>query len=300
MTVLRQPSSALATHLENVKFSHSVFALPFAVAGACLAARDRDAGALLPDARTLVLVVLAAVAARTCAMSANRLADAALDARNPRTAGRPVPSGRLSRGSVALVAVTSAIAFQAIAWWLGPLCAALAPAVLAVLVGYSWTKRFTSLAHVVLGLSLGLAPAGAWLAVQGDFRGTLSIPIVLELGVVAWVAGFDLVYACQDASHDRASGLHSIPARLGVRRALAISAALHAAAVVLFAATGTLAGRGLVYFATVGVVALLLVVQHRMVRPEDLSRVDAAFFTVNGWVGVGFTLGLLTDLALVA
>ncbi|HKD99389.1 MAG TPA: UbiA-like polyprenyltransferase [Planctomycetota bacterium] len=287
----------LSLHLENVRFSHSVFALPFAIAGACLAARDRAPGAVFPPLETTALVVAATVAARTCAMSANRLADASLDAANPRTAARPIPSGRLSRGAVLAVGAASAAIFVAAAFLLSPLCGAFALPVLAVLVGYSWTKRVTPLAHLALGLALALAPAGAWLAVRGDFAGRVEVPIVLGIGVLAWVAGFDVIYACQDAEHDRREGLRSIPASLGAARAVHAARVLHAVAVACFFATGVLAHLGAVYFATTGWVALMLAVQARVVRPDDLSRVNAALFTWNGWVGVGFLVGVVGDLA---
>jgi 4-hydroxybenzoate polyprenyltransferase len=242
------------------------------------------------------LVLAAVVAARTAAMSTNRVADAAIDAKNPRTRSRPIPAGELSVRAVALLGCAAAAAFVGISFAISPLCGWLSPLVLAVLAGYSLTKRFTSLAHVVLGLSLGLAPAGAWLAVRGGFGGNVRIPILLGLGVLAWVAGFDLIYACQDADHDRATGLHSIPARLGIAAALRLSILFHAVATVLFVGVGVVAGLGALYFGSVGLVALLLAIEHTLVRPKDLSRVNAAFFTVNGWVSVGFFVGLASDL----
>jgi 4-hydroxybenzoate polyprenyltransferase len=299
MTVFRAPSAAIrrtALHLENVKFSHTIFALPFAVAGALLAARDLDPRTWLPSGRQAAWIVAAVVAARTAAMAMNRVADAALDKRNPRTASRPIPAGELKRGAVLTLALLASAAFVGIAFVLSPLCGVLSPAVLAVLLGYSWTKRFTVLAHAVLGLALGLAPAGAWLAVRGDFGGNLAIPILLGVSVLTWVAGFDLIYACQDAAHDRSEGLHSIPGKFGVKAALRISAALHAATAVVFAATGVAAGLGAPYFAAVVVLALVLAYEHRIVRPDDLTRVNVAFFTANGWVSVGYLAGLVLDL----
>jgi 4-hydroxybenzoate polyprenyltransferase len=195
--------------LRLVAFEHSVFALPFALQGAWLAARG------VPALRTLVLVVVCAVAARTAAMAFNRLVDARIDAANPRTAGRELPAGHLSPAGVgALVAASSAV-FVAAAFALNPLCGRLSFAVLAVLLGYSLTKRVTSLAHLVLGASLGLAPLGAWLAVQGDLQGDLAVPLLLAAAVLFWVAGFDLIYSTQDEAFDRRAGLHSNPARHG-------------------------------------------------------------------------------------
>ncbi|MBL8696125.1 MAG: UbiA family prenyltransferase [Planctomycetes bacterium] len=300
MTVLRTPPTLFgraAVHLENIKFSHSVFALPFAFAGAALAAREIDGSRWLPDLRTCLLVAAAAVAARTCAMSTNRVADRSIDAANPRTAARPIPSGALSIKSTAALAVASGLAFVLISFGISPLCGYLSPLVLAVLLGYSWTKRFTVWAHGVLGLALGLAPAGAWLAVTGTFEGRIQVPILLGAAVILWVAGFDLIYACQDAEFDRRSGLHSIPGRFGIASALRLSTALHIGAAALFIALGWIVPLGPIYYAAVGVIGLLLVAQHRIVRPDDLSRVNAAFFTLNGWVGIGFLAGLLSDLA---
>jgi 4-hydroxybenzoate polyprenyltransferase len=298
MTMFRN-SSAVARasqHLENIKFSHSIFALPFAVSGALLAERELDATRMVPGVRTLAWIVAAVVAARTCAMAVNRLADAAIDARNPRTAGRPIPSGKLTTGAVATLAAAAGAAFIFFAFMLAPLCGWLSPAVLAVLLGYSFTKRFTSMAHLFLGLALALAPCGAWLAVTGRFDSNVTIPVALGLGVLFWVAGFDCIYSCQDVEFDRRSGLHSIPARFGVAKALQASTLFHAVAVVCFVAAGRLASLGWIYYITVALIALLLAVEHAIVRPNDLSRVNAAFFTINGWVSVAFLAGLGADL----
>ncbi|MBI3817833.1 MAG: UbiA family prenyltransferase [Planctomycetes bacterium] len=292
--------SSAKAHLENIKFSHSIFALPFAAAGAALAVRDLGAGRPAPDARAFIIIVICVVAARTCAMATNRVADAAFDARNPRTAARAIPAGQLSKNAVLTLGIVAALVFVAGAFALSPLCGSLAPGVLAVLAGYSWTKRFTPWSHVFLGVALGLAPGGAWLAIRGDFSGNIMIPILVGIGVVFWVAGFDMIYACQDAEFDRKSGLHSVPARFGISRALRISSAFHAGAAALFIATGIAARLGWIYFATVAAIAGLLIIEHRIVKPDDLSRVDAAFFTINGWVSVGFLMGLLADVAVAA
>lgn len=297
--LLRATGAALGgarVHLENIKFSHSVFAMPFAIAGALLAARDLDRAAWHPGLRILALILIAVVAARTAAMCANRVFDATLDRRNPRTAGRAIPAGRISSTSVAVLGIVASVGFIAVSFVISPLCGWLSPAVLFVLIGYSFTKRFTELAHIVLGLSLGLAPAGAWLAVQGDFNGTLHTPIVLGLGVLTWVAGFDLIYACQDADHDRNAGLRSIPAKFGIANALRISTVLHVIAVSFFIETGFSAGLGITYYLTVALLAALLAVEHALVRPGHLAHVNAAFFTINGWVSVGFLGGLVADL----
>jgi 4-hydroxybenzoate polyprenyltransferase len=260
-----------------VKLSHSVFALPFALASALLAGGGR-----VPP-RTLVLIVVAMVGARSAAMGFNRLADHAIDARNPRTAGRELPRGVLSRAQVWLFVVLSAGALVAAAALLNPLCLALSPVALLVVLGYSYTKRFTSLAHVVLGLALAIAPVGAWLAVRGRFDAT---PLVIGGAVLFWVAGFDTIYSCQDADFDRASSLHSLPARFGVARALVLARGFHLAAAALLAAVFWLEPLHALYLGGVAAVAAGLVYEHTLVRATDLSRVNAAFFLVNGWISV--------------
>lgn len=262
-----------------IKFSHSVFALPFALASAAIAASGRVPWRALP------WILLAMVGARSAAMGFNRLADQAIDARNPRTAGRELPRGVLRRAEVWGFVLVSAAALVFAAAMLNPLCRTLSPVALAIVFAYSYTKRFTALSHLVLGLSLGIAPVGAWLAVRGTFD---LAPLVLGLAVMAWVAGFDTIYACQDVEFDRRSGLHSIPARLGVAAALQVARVLHVLAVLLLAAVYALAPLHAVYLAGVAGVALLLVYEHSLVRADDLSRVDAAFFTVNGWISAGY------------
>jgi 4-hydroxybenzoate polyprenyltransferase len=284
--------TALARYLSLVRFSHSVFALPFALQGAWLAAGG------VPDVRSLALVVLCAVAARTAAMGFNRWLDRDIDAANPRTASREIPAGQVSPAAAVLLVAVSSGVFVLGSAALNPLCGWLSPAVLAVLLGYSAFKRFSSAAHFVLGLALALAPLGAWLAIRGDLQGDLRPVLLLALGVLCWVAGFDLIYASQDADFDRARGLHSIPARLGVAGALRLSSLLHVLAVLCFVGQGVLAGLGLPYWVLLAVAAGLLVWEHSIVSADDLSRVDVAFFTLNGWVGVGLFLGVAVDLAL--
>jgi 4-hydroxybenzoate polyprenyltransferase len=267
-----------------VKFSHSVFALPFALASVALAAGDGTRWT------ALVWIVVAMVGARSAAMGFNRLADHAIDARNPRTAGRELPRGVLRRGEVWAFVLLSAAVLVFAAAMLNPLCLLLSPVALAIVFGYSYTKRFTALSHLFLGLALGIAPVGAWLAIRGELA---AAPAVLGLAVLAWVAGFDTIYACQDVAFDRASGLHSLPARLGVARALAVARALHVLAVLFLAAVYRLAPLHPVYLAGVAGVAALLVYEHSLVRADDLSRVDAAFFAVNGWISVGYLAATL-------
>jgi 4-hydroxybenzoate polyprenyltransferase len=262
-----------------IRFTHSVFALPFALASAALAARLSGV-----TGRQLLWIVVAMVSARSAAMGFNRLVDRTIDARNPRTAGRELPRGVLSAREVSLFVAVSTAVFVAAAAMLNPLCLALSPVALAIVFGYSYTKRFTAASHLVLGLSLAVAPVGAWLAIAGRFH---PAPLVLAAAVLLWVAGFDTIYGCQDAEFDRAAGLHSIPARFGVPRALALSRAMHVLAVGLLAALYWLAPLHPVYLLGVAAVAALLAWEHTLVRATDLSRVMQAF-NLNGWVSLGY------------
>lgn len=275
-----------------VKFSHSVFALPFALMGAWLASGG------VPEARVLALVVVAAVAARTAAMGFNRLVDRHIDAKNPRTATREIPAGRVSPAQATGLVLVASTAFIGAAFALNTACGIAAPFVLLVLLGYSFAKRFTALVHFWLGVALGLAPPAAWLAVRGDFAGDLVIPLALGAAVLFWVAGFDLIYSCQDAAFDRARGLHSIPAKLGVARSLGLARVLHVLTIALLAVVAVRADLSWLFAAALVVAAALLVWEHSIVSPDDLSRVDMAFFTLNGWVGIGLFVGTALDLSL--
>jgi 4-hydroxybenzoate polyprenyltransferase len=261
-----------------------VFALPFALTGALLAWRDAGypAAALWPR---LGWIVVAMVTARSAAMAFNRVLDAAIDARNPRTLNRHLPAGLLSKTFAwALIAVSS-LAFVLAAGMLGPLCLRLAPVALFVLFFYSWTKRFTSLSHLVLGFALGIAPAAAWIAMSGRLDPRI---LWLTAAVTLWTAGFDIIYSCQDYEFDRREGLFSLPARLGIGGALNVARLFHVAMVCCLAALAlALALSGLAW-AGIAAVAALLSYEHWLVRGDDLSRVDAAFFTMNGWVSVLF------------
>jgi 4-hydroxybenzoate polyprenyltransferase len=228
-------------------------------------------------------------------MGFNRLADQAIDARNPRTASRELPRGVVSRREVWLFVGLSAVALVGAAAMLNPLCLLLSPLALLVVLGYSYTKRFTPLSHLVLGLALSIAPVGAWLAVRGRFD---APPVVLALAVLFWVAGFDTIYSGQDVDFDRREGLHSLPALLGIRRALTAARLLHLAAVILLAALFVLVPLHPIYLAGVAAVAALLVYEHSLVSADDLSRVDAAFFTVNGWISVGYLVFTIVALRL--
>jgi 4-hydroxybenzoate polyprenyltransferase len=274
-------------YLSLVKFSHSVFALPFALIALFLA----EGG--LPSLKLFLLVVFAAVAARTAAMGFNRWVDRDIDAANPRTRGREIPSGKITPRSALLLVAASSLVFIVAAYGLNPLAFYLSPVVLLVLLGYSLTKRFTWACHLVLGLALGLAPLGAWIAAKGSFEG-LSIPLLLAFAVLTWVAGFDVIYSCQDEGFDKGLGLHSIPTRFGIAKALKLSSFLHVVTVVALVFLGFLGGLGWFWGLGVFLTALLLFYEHRLVRPEDLSKVQAAFFTMNGLVSL--LLAMLTFL----
>jgi 4-hydroxybenzoate polyprenyltransferase len=265
-----------------VKIGHSVFALPFALASAALAMRAEGGW----STRTALWIVFCAVTARTAAMAQNRLVDATVDAANPRTAGRALAAGRVTRGFVLALVVACSALFVFGAGRLNRLCLVLSPAVLLVLLSYPWAKRFTALCHVWLGLALGLSPVGAWVAVRGSFEG-FATPLLLGAAVTLWTAGFDLIYACQDEAHDRRTGLFSGAVRWGLPGALRLSSALHVACVALLALVyavnpdvSWLYGAGLV------AAAALLVYEHAIVSPGDLSRVNVAFFTLNGLVSL--------------
>jgi len=278
--------------LEMIKFEHSVFALPFALTGALLAIRGSGLGSGEIWAK-IGWIVVAMVAARSAAMAFNRLADADLDAANPRTASRAIPAGDVTKTFTwGFILAWSAVFFIA-AYRLNPLCLKLAPAALAIVFGYSYTKRFTWLSHLALGLALGVAPAAAWIAI----RGSLDPRILLLSGaVMCWTAGFDIIYACQDYDFDMQYGLKSIPRLLGIRGALDVSRALHGAMLALLAWLAALMQLGWLSLAGIVVVGLLLVYEHSIVKPHDLSRVNAAFFTVNGFVSVLFFLFWAADL----
>ncbi len=274
-----------------VRFSHTLFALPFAFAGAFLAARLHGA----PGAWTWVLILLAMVAARSAAMGYNRLVDRDLDARNPRTTGRHLPRGLVTPVVVRGFVLFWSIVFVFAADTLNRLCGILSIVALVVVFAYSWMKRLTPFSHFVLGLALACAPIGGFLAVAGRFE---AAPLVLGLAVLLWVAGFDVIYATLDVDFDRRTGLHSIPARLGVPRALRLSAAFHAGTVAALAGAGLLAGLGWPWYAGVGLVAAVLAYEHGIVRPDDLSRVNAAFFHANAAVSALVCAAAAADWAL--
>ena len=273
-----------------VKFSHSVFALPFALTGAALAAAKTGI-----SWRQVVWIVVAMAAARNAAMGFNRLADHALDARNPRTAARELPRGVLTRGAVwAFTAGLSAL-FVVASFRLNSLCGALSPLALAIVFVYSYTKRFTWASHLTLGLALAIAPVGGWLAIAGSFG---WIPLWLALAVFFWVAGFDTIYACQDVAFDTREGLFSIPARFGVARALTLARGFHVVALSAMAGVGFAASLHGVYWIGLVAVAGVLVVEHRLVRADDLSKIDVAFLNANGLISMLYFGVVLAALAL--
>ncbi|HCZ33858.1 MAG TPA: 4-hydroxybenzoate octaprenyltransferase [Holophagaceae bacterium] len=269
--------------MDMIKFEHTVFALPFAFLGALGAAQG-----MLPPLRTVLWILAAMVGARTAAMTFNRLVDTDIDAENPRTASRALPAGRVSRAGAITLLGAGIVLFGLAAGALGPLTWTLSPLALAVILGYSLCKRFTSWAHVVLGLSLSGAPLGAWIAVSGR----IELPALwLSGGVLAWTAGFDILYALQDQGYDRSKGLHSIPARLGTTGSLALSRALHVLALAAWAMFNLHMGSHAIAWAGWAAVAAMLAREQWLVRGGDLSRIDQAFFTLNSFVGIVFFLG---------
>ncbi len=285
MPVLRN----LRVTLEMIKWEHSIFALPFALCGAMLAAGG------LPTAHQLIWIAVAMVAARSAAMAFNRLADASIDAANPRTRTRALPAGHLTPGFVATFVTVSSAIFILAAAQLNRLALWLSPVALAVLLLYSYTKRFTRWSHLVLGFALGIAPAAAWIAVRGSLDWRI---LLLTAAVTFWVGGFDVFYACQDFEFDRQSGLHSIPRFVGIPAALWIARAFHLVMVGLLVALLLVFGLGKLAMCGVVLVILLLLYEHSLVRPNDLSKLNAAFFTMNGVISIVFLAFVAGDLLL--
>ena len=290
--VVERPRGALArgrTFLEAIKFEHTIFALPFAYLGMLLAARGA------PAFGQVFWITVAMASARTLAMALNRLIDREIDARNPRTANRALPRRLLTPAEMGAYAGLSGAVLALAAWRLNPLCLQLLPGAVVILAGYSYTKRFTWLSHAVLGVADALAPIGAWAAVTASVPGEA---LVLGFAVATWIAGFDLLYACQDVDFDRASGLHSVPARFGIPAALRWARALHVLTVGPLAAVGLMLGLGAVYWLGVLAAAALLAYEHSLLKPHDLSKLDVAFFNVNGYIAVILFAGTAGDLAL--
>ena len=277
----------IATTLEMIKFQHTVFALPFALMGAMLASGG------IPAGRQLGWILVAMVGARSAAMAFNRIVDVQYDRLNPRTAIRALPAGVLSIQFAALFTIVTSGLFVVAAWQLNPLCFYLSFPVLAILLAYSYSKRFTAWCHVILGFAIGLAPLGAWIALRGEFA---VAPILLGSAVMLWIAGFDIIYACQDVDFDRKAGLFSLPASWGIGKALVVSALFHLATVGLLLAASYRSGLTWVSYLGIAIVAGILCYEHAIVKPGDLSRVNVAFFNLNGYVSVLLFFAVAADI----
>jgi len=277
----------LRVTLEMIKWEHSIFALPFALCGAMLAAGG------LPTLRQLLWIIIAMISARSAEMAFNRVADAAIDAANPRTSTRALPSGTLTPAFVSAFVIVSCAIFVLAASQLNRFALELAPVALAVVLLYSYTKRFTRWSHLVLGFALGIAPAAAWIAVRGSLDPRI---LLLTAAVTFWVGGFDVLYACQDYDFDRQSGLHSIPRYVGIGGALAIARTFHVLMLLLLIALVVVFGLGKLAMVGVLAVAVLLTYEHTLVSPRDLSKLNAAFFTMNGVISVVFFAFVAADL----
>ncbi len=281
--------SKVGTILEMIKFEHTIFAMPFALTSMMLAADG------MPKLSILGWIILAMVGARSSAMAFNRIADAHLDKLNPRTANRAIPKGILNLAEVWLFTIVAAGLFVFAAWRINTLALILSPVALLVILGYSFTKRFTNLSHLVLGLALGIAPTGAWIAVRGRLDLT---PIILSAAVMFWTAGFDIIYALQDLEFDSKMGLFSIPKTLGPAKGLLVARLFHGITVALILAYGLVLGLGPAYFIGVALVAALLAYEQSMVSPNDFSKVNMAFFNTNGLVSIGFFVFAFIDLVM--
>lgn len=290
--VLKGPGR-LAAYANFVKVAHTVFALPFAVVGMVTAARHYPV-----HARAVALAVLAFGAARFAAMGFNRIVDVRFDALNPRTAGRELPSGRISLLEAWVLVIIMGAVFVAAAWLLNPLCFRLAPLALAWVAAYSFTKRFTHLSHLWLGWSLAIAPVGGYLAIAGEWSSPSWLLLVIAAAVACWVTGFDILYALQDEEFDRAHRLRSIPVLLGARRAIGVARSLHTLAVTLLIVFWLGSGFGWIFGFSILIAAMVLAWEHRLVKVGDYSRLDAAFFTMNGIISAVVALGAVADLVL--
>jgi 4-hydroxybenzoate polyprenyltransferase len=273
--------------LEMIKFEHTLFALPFAFIGALLARKG------IPTAWQAAWIIAAMVGGRSAAMTFNRIADFHYDKSNPRTSGRALPRGTLSMQFAVAFTIAMSALFVFSAWQLNWLCFYLSFPTLAILLLYSYTKRFTSLSHIVLGFAVGCAPLAAWLAIRGEFAWP---PILLSAAVMFWVAGFDLIYALQDVDFDRKTKLFSLPSKIGIASALRVSMLFHALTVLLLTGTATLANLGWIAYVGIAIVAGILYWEHRLVTPHDLSRVNVAFFNLNGYISILLLLTFAGDI----
>lgn len=273
-------------YLKMIKFSHSIFALPFAFTGAIMAASG------LPPVRGIFWIIVAMAGARSGAMGFNRIIDREIDARNPRTTNRELPAGKIDLKSAVFFTLLSFLLFIAAAYMLNPLCLKLSPLAIVIVIIYSYTKRFTWASHFVLGLALSVAPVGAWIAIKGTF----NIEILpLSLAVVFWLAGFDTLYALQDIEFDKAAGLYSIPQRFGIKKALYLARLFHFITVLLLVFTGLILNRGFYYLVGMAIVAALFIYEHSIVTPRDQSRLNIAFFNMNGYISVTVFVFTLLD-----
>ncbi len=280
--------------LSLIKFSHTIFALPFALSAMLVAAQGLPSGGQgLPSLRTFLLILICMVSGRTAAMAFNRYLDAELDAKNPRTAIREIPKGIIKKKTALSLAVYAGILFAIAAGFINTLCMLLSPFALFLLFFYSYTKRFTDFSHLFLGLALGLAPVGAWIAVTGSFA--LS-PILLGLGVTLWVAGFDIIYATQDLEFDRKEGLHSLAVRFGIPKALIASRIFHLATLGCWFLFGFLIQAAWPFYLALSLCTFLIGYEHRLIKPNDFSKVNAAFFNMNGYISIVFLAGVVLSI----
>ena len=279
-------------YFEFVRFSHTVFALPFALASMVVAAKANRGW---PGSRTFVLILAAMVCARTAAMGFNRIVDRRLDALNPRTAHRHLPNGQIPLANACGLVVVSALGLGYVAWLINPLCGWLSPLALLIVFFYSFTKRFTDFSHIFLGLALGIAPLGAWLAVRGRFDWP---PGVLALAVVFWLVGFDIIYGTQDWEFDKSQGLHSLPVRLGIAPSLQVARAAHAIMAALLLAFGLISSLRVPYYIGLAVILVCLIVQHRLARKRDPISLNVAFFRMNAVISAVFLGAVVVDVVL--
>jgi 4-hydroxybenzoate polyprenyltransferase len=275
--------------LKLIKFSHTIFSLPFAVMSAFIGAEG------MPGIRQLLLILCALVAARSCAMSFNRLVDAGYDIDNPRTSYRIQLQGIIGKANLWFFTVSCTLLFIVFAGMLNRLCLLISPLALLIIFGYSYTKRFTNLSHLVLGLSLALSPIGAWIGVTGEID---IAPFILALAVLLWTAGFDIIYACQDLQHDIKAGLYSIPKKMGIKNSLILSSILHFLMVIVLFIFMYFAKLNFVYFGGVCFVSIMLVYEHSLIKPHDLSKISLAFFTVNGIISMILMVATLVDVVI--
>ena len=281
--------AAINKYLSLIKFSHTVFALPFAVIGFLLAVKK----VRFFDTHLFLYMVLCMVFARSAAMAFNRFIDRKFDELNPRTKNREIPAGVINSSSALLFTISSSVAFVTTTWFINPICFYLSPIALLVVLGYSYTKRFTVLCHLILGLGLSLAPIGAYLAVTGKFN---FLPLLFSFTVLTWVSGFDIIYALPDAEFDKTQQLHSIPARFGIKGALKLSVLLHFITMSLLVVAGLTGNFGFLYWIGAAIFALLLIYQHRLDKPNDLSKVNIAFGTTNGIASLVFACFTVSDM----